>query len=131
MDRVRVGEQITFIFCADLGVTASFYEGVLGLPLVLDQGGCRIVRVAENGGGYLGYCQRPGTDRGREGVIITLVLEGKEDVDDYYGGLLEKGVELPESPKLNPEYGIYHFFFQDPDGYTLEVQSFLDPGWKD
>ena len=130
MEKMRVGDQITFIYCDDLGETSRFYEGLLELPLVLDQGSCRIVRVADKGGGYLGYCQRPGTDKGREGVIITLVVEEREGVELWYRILSERGVEIPDPPKENPDYGIYHFFFLDPDGYTLEVQFFMDPAWK-
>ena len=130
MGEMRVGEQITFIYCEDLKKTAAFYEGQLGLPLVLDQGGCRIVRVAEEGGGYLGYCQRPVEGSSREGVIITLVVSGKDGVDAWYRKLIDNNVHAPYKPKENPEYGIYHFFFQDPDGYTLEIQSFLDQNWN-
>ena len=130
MGELIIREQITFLYCADLQETATFYEELLGLPLVLDQGGCRIVQVAEGGGGYLGYCQRMVESKEKPGVIFTLVVEGREEVDSWYGKLKEGEVEIPEAPRLNPDYGIYHFFFQDPNGYTLEVQSFLDPGWK-
>jgi catechol 2,3-dioxygenase-like lactoylglutathione lyase family enzyme len=52
------------------------------------------------------------------------------EVDDWYAQLLSNGVMIPEPPKHNKIYGIYHFFFRDPDGYTLEIQAFKDPGWK-
>ncbi|NJN18058.1 MAG: glyoxalase/bleomycin resistance/dioxygenase family protein, partial [Oscillochloris sp.] len=43
---------------ADLAASAHFYETVLLLPMVLDQGGIRIYRGV--GGGYLGLCQNDG-----------------------------------------------------------------------
>jgi hypothetical protein len=38
---------------------------------------------------------------------------------------------MADPPQDNPRYGIYHFFFEDPDGYKLEIQSFHDQKWKD
>ena len=39
----------------------------------------------------------------------------------------EEVLGLP--PALNPEYGIYHCFLRDPNGYLVEIQRFLDPSW--
>ncbi|MFH1502829.1 MAG: VOC family protein [Candidatus Eisenbacteria bacterium] len=47
--------RITFCHTRDLGATARFYEELLGLPMVLDQGGCRVFRDAN---GYLLEIQR-------------------------------------------------------------------------
>ncbi len=38
-------QQITFVYTADLAASARFYGEQLGLPLVIDQGSCRIYRV--------------------------------------------------------------------------------------
>ena len=38
--------QITFCYTQDLAATARFYEEIMGLLLALDQGTCRIYRVA-------------------------------------------------------------------------------------
>ena len=42
---------VTFLPSADLEATSAFYETALGLPLALDQGGCRIYRTSPNGAG--------------------------------------------------------------------------------
>ena len=49
-------QQVTFLHTVDLDATAHFYESMLGLPLALDQGVCRIYRVAA--GAYVGFCRR-------------------------------------------------------------------------
>ncbi len=129
-EHLKFKDQIVFLYCSDLRRTSAFYEDLLGFPLVVDQGSCRIVRVADRGGGYLGYCERLMGEMASEGVIITFVVSTKNEVDAWHALLLERGVSVQDPPNHNPPYGIYHFFFQDPDGYKLEIQSFDDPGWK-
>jgi len=55
--------------------------------------------------------------------IITLVTE---NVDEVYNKLINKGLKIAESPKLNKKFNIYHFFIKDPNGYTIEIQRFLE-----
>ncbi|MFO7944929.1 MAG: VOC family protein [Anaerolineales bacterium] len=127
--RPGIEDQITFLYTDDLNQAGDFYGEVLGLELVLDQGMCRIFRTRK--GAYLGICQkREKQGVGREvGVIFTLVVE---DVDSWYRYLeTQAEVALQGEPKVNEEYGIYHFFLQDTDGYTLEIQRFLDPDWDE
>jgi predicted enzyme related to lactoylglutathione lyase len=114
---------MTFCYTRDLVRLAAFYEGVMGLPLALDQGGCRIYRVA--GSGYFGFCERPNLPPA-EGVLLTFVTD---DVDGWYERLSAAGVPFDKTPASNPEYGIYHCFCRDPDGNRLEIQRFDDPDW--
>jgi catechol 2,3-dioxygenase-like lactoylglutathione lyase family enzyme len=116
--------QITFCYTRDLARTAEFYEKTLGLPLVLDQGGCRIYLAA--GSAYLGFCGRAEAER-PSGVILTLVTD---DVDGWHARLAERGVVFEKEPASNPDYGIYHCFFRDPNGYLLEIQRFDDSNWN-
>jgi catechol 2,3-dioxygenase-like lactoylglutathione lyase family enzyme len=123
--KLVVEQYITFIYVKDLERTSQFYEEVMGFPLILDQGGCRIVKIA--GDTYLGYCAVSDRARGGEGVLLTLVTS---QVDEWFEHLTGKGVNVLGQPKSNPDYGIYHFFLLDPDGYKLEVQQFDDPNWN-
>lgn len=116
-------QQVTFLYTNDLTLTARFYEDVLRLPLVLNQGSCRIYRVSRDA--FLGVCQHtaPSTP---DGVIITLV---SGQVDAWHERLLAYGVPIEKPPTLNPTYHIYHLFARDPNGYLVEIQTFLDPAW--
>jgi len=117
--------MVTFVYVRDLARSREFYEGLLRIPLALDQGACHIYRVAQSG--FLGVCQcadRAGT--ATKGVILTLV---SPNVDAWYASLLETGVEFETSPVYNPTYKIYHCFFRDPDGHLIEIQRFEDPAW--
>jgi len=116
--------QIVFCYTRNLKESTRFYEDVLGLPLVLDQGGCRIYRTA--GQSCIGICERSETGT-PDGVILTLVTE---DVDEWYEKLKNRGVHFEKEPAINTDYKIYHCFFKDPNGYLIEIQRFEDPRWK-
>ena len=120
-----IDAQITFCYTRDLPDTARFYEDVVGLPLVLDQGGCRIYRTAA--GAYLGFCGRVDAES-PAGVILTLVTD---DVDAWHAQLEDRGVQFEKAPAHNAEYGIYHCFFRDPNGYLIEIQRFDDSNWSE
>ena len=122
--RPEFTQQVTFLYTADLEKTAVFYETVLELPLVLDQGACRIYQVV--GGSFLGFCRHLTSGELSQGVILTLV---SEDVDGWYAYLRDKGVAFEKEPQLNEKFNIYHCFLRDPNGYLLEIQRFLDPAW--
>ena len=116
-------QQVTFLLVADLAVSSHFYERLLGLQLVLDQGDCRIYRVSSTA--FLGICER--SDRGDPNtVLVTLVTD---EVDACHRDLVAAGVPCEKEPQLNEKYNLYHAFYRDPDGYLIEVQRFLDPNW--
>lgn len=119
-----LNQQVTFLYTRDLVKTAKFYEDVLGLSLVLDQGNCRIYRICHDG--FLGFCQREETPHAPRGIIFTLVTDR---VDEWYDFLVGQGVTFEKPPALNAAYNIYHCFLHDPNGYLLEIQQFLEPSW--
>ena len=124
MSRPSIDQQVTFLYTRDLAATAHFYEQVLGLPLVHDQGVCRIYRVSDDA--FLGFCLRADASQHPSGVIFTLVTQ---DVDGWCAYLSAQGVVFETPPAHNPTYNIYHCFLRDPNGYLLEIQRFLDPAW--
>jgi catechol 2,3-dioxygenase-like lactoylglutathione lyase family enzyme len=124
MPHPPIHQQVTFLYTRDLTATARFYEEVLGLKLVLDQGDCRIYNVSRDG--YLGFCRRQEAPEEPAGVILTLATT---EVDEWHRYLSRQGVIFEKPPALNPNYNIYHCFLRDPNGYLIEIQRFLDPSW--
>ncbi len=112
---------INFYGTDDLEKTTAFYEGILELELIKDQGKCRIFSVP--GGGALGFCIHMNITTKNKSPIITLL---SDNVDGAYQKLIERGYRVPHKPVLNEEFKIYHFFTRDPSGYTVEIQKFLD-----
>lgn len=119
-----IAEQITFLYCKEMSLTAAFYEDVLGLQLALDQGGCRIYHTVGRKA-YIGICEQA-EPRSKDGVIFTIVTQ---EVDAWYERITSKGIACQDAPKHNPTYGIYHFFVQDPNGYLIEIQRFDQASW--
>lgn len=132
MQRPTIEQQVTFLVTADLVATAVFYENILQLPLVLDQGICRI--YATGGDAYLGFCQalsqslssEAGSTPSPQGLILTLV---SPEVDAWYEYLQAHHVPIEKPPTLNTRFNIYQLFARDPNGYLIEIQTFLDPTW--
>lgn len=124
MQRPPIDQQVTFIYTRNLERTAGFYQHSLGLPLVLDQGSCRIFRVSQ--AAFLGCCYSESAPEQSEGIILTLATR---EVDAWYRYLQQKGVEFEKPPAHNPKFNIYHCFLRDPNGYLIEIQEFLDPAW--
>jgi catechol 2,3-dioxygenase-like lactoylglutathione lyase family enzyme len=122
--RPTIDQQVTFLYTQRLAESAHFYERVLGLPLVLDQGTCRIYQVA--GTAFVGICERADAPAEPRGVIFTLVTQ---EVDRWHEYLVAQGVAIEKPPTLNPAYNIYHCFLRDPSGYLIEIQTFRDPTW--
>lgn len=124
-DNLSPKSGITFLKTKDMEETTCFYTNVMDLELVLEQSNCRIFKICTNS--YLGFCTTDG-ETGSEEVIVTLEIE---DVDGYYQVLEKKGVEIEVQPRLNEKYQIYQMFLRDPNGYLIEIQRFLDPGWNE
>jgi len=119
MSPASFDQMVSFLYTRDLNATAHFYEDLLGLPLVRDQGDCRIYRVCP--GAYIGFCQREDTPADKTGVIVTLVTDG---VDEWFERLSREGVTVEKPPAHNPKYAIHHMFLRDPEGYLVEIQHF-------
>ena len=82
----------TFLYSRDLERSAAFYGETLGLPLVLDQGACRIFRAGRDA--FIGTCRCSEARRcSPEGVIVTLV---SDDVDGWYDRLKARGVGMTQ-----------------------------------
>ena len=115
---------VTFVYCDDLEASCEFYQEILGLEQVLDQGSCRIFRVA--GDGFLGICTKMDPPWEKGGVILTLV---SDDVDGWYEYLKGFDLEFEKTPQLYAKFDIYHLFVRDPAGHLVEIQEFKDPAW--
>ena len=115
---VTKGSGIIFIKTTKLEEVKQFYIERVGCELWLDQGNCAILKY---GNILVGFCENQKADLD---ALVTFFYENKEHVDEMYKGL-ESISASP--PKENTKYRIYHFYARDPEGRSVEFQSFLHP----
>ncbi len=122
---MNISSQITFLYFKDLSGPADFFENILKLELVHDQGFARIYRVA--GQSFVGIVdESKGSLKALEqsAVLITLVVDDVRAWFDYLKGQGLKMLSEIKTPELAP---VECFFFEGPGGYNFEIQKFLDP----
>ncbi|SHI39365.1 Catechol 2,3-dioxygenase [Shimia gijangensis] len=116
--------QITWVYTHDLETSAGFYRDMLRLPVSRDAGTAVIFETTPNA--FVGVCEVFG-DRTvePEGGMITFLVDTKDQVDDRFAQLKARGVALGKAPQELDQFGIYSFFCTDPNGYVIEIQTFL------
>ena len=119
---------IVFLKTTNLEKTNEFYNKILKLPQALNQGGCIIYQVGKYG--YWGFCETKEENmiQDTDKICLTLVVENKEEVDEWYNYLVKNDINIIRTPEYTKKYKIYNGFYSDPMGYTLEIQSFDEDG---
>jgi catechol 2,3-dioxygenase-like lactoylglutathione lyase family enzyme len=111
---------IVFFRTADRERVVEFYRERLGFETWLEQdAGCTILRHDDL---KLGFCDAGSTDDADTDGIVTLYYDTRAAVDERHDDLADVATE---PPRENDDYDIYQFFARDPEGRTLEVQTFL------
>lgn len=128
MNRPESANQlaITFFYYRDLPAAMRFYEDILGLPLTIDQGWCKIYQICP--GAHVGLVDETrGTNKWAAIKPVQLCVR-VTDVDGYYAYARSVGVENLSELFVNEELGVRAFVFKDPEGYQIEIQSATGPG---
>ena len=122
-----IDSGITWFYYDNFAQATAFYEEVLGFESVVDQGWAKIYLISN--GAFLGVVDAQAgkgsckTQR-ESAVLLTLVVD---DVKPWHAHLKEKGVSGLTEIQHREDIQIECFFFEDPGGYRLEIQTFLDP----
>mgnify|MGYP001819049767 CR=1 FL=1 len=117
---------ITFLYYRDLQRAMQFYENVLGLPLVIDQGWSKIYQICR--GAHVGLVdETKGMNRWTDKKPVQLCIR-VPDVDSWYQ--YAQANQLTDLSQVfeNEQIGIRAFVFRDPEGYQIEIQSALKEG---
>jgi len=108
-------DGIVFFATERLDDVVAFYRDRVGADVWLEQPDCTILRA---GGFRVGFCEG---DTAETGGILTVVVDGRDAVDEMYESLTDV---TDDAPRYNDRYEIYQFFATDPEGRTVEVQTF-------
>lgn len=106
---------IVFFGSADYEATASFYQDEVGAAVWLEQTSCTILKYDNL---LFGFCESDDPDT--EGVL-TFAVEDREGVEAFYDAFADRARGEPE---YNEAFDIYQFFAEDPEGRTMEFQTF-------
>ncbi|WP_440990141.1 VOC family protein [Haloarchaeobius baliensis] len=96
--------------------TAAFYVEEVGAEVWLEQSACTILQYDNL---LFGFCDADETET--QGVL-TFVTEDREGVDAFYDRFADRA---RDEPSVTEAFDIYNFFATDPDGRTMEFQTFL------
>lgn len=121
--------QITFLYYKDLPAAAQFYEKLLGKAPQSTPDWVRLfdltpdatIGLVNASGGAL----RPSEDKP---VMVTILVDGKRGVDRWYDRVRAQGIPIVEERKttrLDAKRSIHAFMFNDPEGYRIEILSWV------
>lgn len=109
---------IVFFGTRALDGVVAFYVDRLGATVWLEQPDCTVLKYDNQ---LLGFCDREAAETMG---TITFVVEDPAAVDALHDELADVA---RGPPRENERYEIYQFFADDPEGRTVEVQTFLHP----
>jgi catechol 2,3-dioxygenase-like lactoylglutathione lyase family enzyme len=95
----------------------AFYEGVLGLELVMDQGWILTFAAPGNPGAQLTLLEHDASARVNPDVSIEV-----DDVDSVYIEAERLGLEIVH-PLTDEPWGVRRFFVREPNGKVVNILS--------
>ena len=119
-----IHSTITWLYYKDILTMQNFYQNVLGLGLVADQGWAKIYQVTDTG--YIGLVdERRGMHSftQKKAVNVSFIIDQLEPWFDYVHN--KKLFELrADHLEIGPENKYHAFVGYDPEGYFMEFDQF-------
>ena len=126
---MNAGTSVVFLPCGDIRKTEYFYNGILGFPIAERQSDS--VLIFDTGYGYWGFCKYNDGRKplsGPQGVCFSVNLDSESEVLRAFERF-KALCRVYKEPARHPQYPVFSFFLQDPDGYLVEFQK-ADPAEK-
>lgn len=121
--------QMTFFYYNDLPRAAAFYEKLLAIAPEPTPTWVRLYPLTATS--TLGLVNatdgslRPGGDKS---AMLTIVVDGTAAVDSWHARVKSLGIPIFQDQKvtkLDDRRSIYAFIFHDPEGYALEILTWV------
>jgi catechol 2,3-dioxygenase-like lactoylglutathione lyase family enzyme len=123
-EHLGIKANIYWLYYDDLEGAKEFYESVLGLDPLTDEGFSDV--YASSPSSFIGLVGPTGGLRPPTKVKAVNVGFFTKEIEDWYRYLSDRGVVMRE-PLDEIEEGLVHAFVAfDPEGYFLEFDKFLD-----
>jgi lactoylglutathione lyase len=117
---------ITWLYYRDLPRAQRFYEDIMGFTMEVDQGWSKIYRIRD--GAYVGLVDGAHGYHKASNIKPVILCLNVEDADAWYMKLKENGLKIEELPHESESLKIKVFMFNDPEGYTIEIQQTMPGG---
>ena len=116
--------SITWLYYKDIPGAMRFYEDTLGLTLTVDQGWAKVYQTSPTS--FIGLVDESrGMHRASETKPVAVAFV-TQDVDAWYAWLTSQGVRMRSPLADSKSLPIRGFTAYDPEGYTLEFETFRD-----
>lgn len=111
---------ITFLYYEDFSYGETFFNNVLRLKKVMDQGFAIVYQVSEKA--FLGIVKKEHRENVKEDTLISLTTKSlKQDYEYIKSKEVYKLSEIKDFPKIP----LQSFFFEDKEGHHFEIQEFI------
>lgn len=118
----RLQANITWLYYKDLPGAMRFYERVMGLTLTVDQGWAKVYQVSPTS--FVGLVdETKGMHRASDTKPVAVAFVTPE-VDAWHRWLASQNVRVRGESKDSATLPIRGFVALDPEGYTLEFETF-------
>jgi len=119
----KYSSSISFLYYKNFEKAKLFFEEILGLELVMDQGFAKVYRISASS--FVGCVKKSEgsiDSSNRGGTLISL---STDNVEKEYERI--KNYRLPYLSELEviDRIPLKSFFFKDFEGYDFEIQEFL------
>lgn len=120
---IKYSSSITFLYYKNFEKAKLFFEEILGLELVMDQGFAKVYRSSETS--FVGCVKKTegsidSTNRG--GTLISLCTD---NVEEEYNRVKQYRLPYISELEVIERIPLKSFFFKDFEGYDFEIQEFL------
>lgn len=125
-ERPEMSEHITFQYYSDLARATQYYSKGLGFKIVRDTEWYKVLQITPSSFlGLVDIAKKPfKLTHEKNESLLSLVVKGKE-VQEMYDYIQTNGIEVPAELVLDKESGVQAFMIKDPEGYKIEIFSWL------
>lgn len=119
----KYSSSITFLYYKDFEKAKSFYEDILKLELVMDQGFAVVYKI--NDSSFVGaVASNEGSidSSNKGGTLISLTVS---NVEELYADFKDYDLPYISELKVIERIPLKSFFFKDFEGYDFEIQEFI------
>lgn len=108
----------------DPAAVASFYSGLLGLEMVMDQGWIVTLQGASHQGAEQKSIQLSAASQGGSGTAVPALSIEVDNLEDVHDRAISLGINIEYGPCDEP-WGVRRFYVRDPAGTLINILTHM------